>query len=50
MAERMSDPAYFRQDPATMRDDQRRAEQIEALIHGKLERWEALEAKQKAAP
>ena len=49
LGEKMSDPAYFRQDPATMRSDQRRSEQIEALIHEKLERWEALEAKQKAA-
>ena len=49
LAEKMSDPAYYRQDPATMRDDQRRSEQIDALIHEKLERWEALEAKQKAA-
>jgi ATP-binding cassette subfamily F protein uup len=49
LAEKMSDPAYFRQDPATMRDDQRRTDQIEALIHEKLERWEALEAKQKAS-
>jgi len=49
LAEKMSDPAYYRQDPASMRGDQQRAEQIEALIHEKLERWEALEAKQKAA-
>ena len=49
LAEKMSDPAYFRQDPASMRGDQQRTEQIEALIHDKLERWEALEAKQKAA-
>ncbi|HMA91009.1 MAG TPA: ATP-binding cassette domain-containing protein [Burkholderiales bacterium] len=49
LAEKMSDPAYYRQDPASMRGDQQRTEQIEALIHEKLERWEALEAKQKAA-
>jgi len=49
LAEKMSDPAYYRQDPASMRGDQQRTAQIEALIHEKLERWEALEAKQKAA-
>jgi ATP-binding cassette subfamily F protein uup len=49
LAEKISDPAYYRRDPKSMRGDQQRTEQIEALIHEKLERWEALEAKQKAA-
>ncbi len=49
LAEKMGDPAYYRQDAAAMRRDQQRSEQIEALIHEKLERWEALEARAKAA-
>ena len=49
LAQKMGDPAYYRQDAAAMRGDQQRGEQIEALIHEKLERWEALEAKAKAA-
>jgi ATP-binding cassette subfamily F protein uup len=49
LAAKMSDADYYRQAPEAMRADQRRAEELEALIHSGLERWEALEAKAKAA-
>jgi ATP-binding cassette subfamily F protein uup len=49
LAAKMSDADYYRQAPEAMRADQRRAEELEALIHAGLERWEALEAKAKAA-
>ena len=49
LAAKMSEADYYRQAPETIRADQRRAEEIEALIHAGLERWEALEAKAKAA-
>ena len=45
----MSAADYYRQAPEAMRADQRRAEELEAQIHAGLERWEALEAKAKAA-
>ena len=47
LAAKMSDPNYYTQDAATMQADQRRAEEIEALLLDKLERWEALEEKLK---
>src|SRR5690606_28070820 len=47
LAAKMSDPSYYTQDAATMQGDQRRAEDIEALLLDKLERWEALEEKLK---
>ncbi len=46
---RMHAPDYYRQPPEALRADQARNGEIEALIHEKLERWEALEQKQKAA-
>ena len=46
---RMHAPDYYRQPPERLRDDQRRTEEIERLLTEKLERWEALEAKAKAA-
>ena len=46
---RMHAPEYYRQPPATLRADQARNAEIEALLHEKLERWEALERKDKAA-
>jgi len=49
LAAKMSEADYYRQAPETMRADQLRAEELEALIHAGLERWEALEAKAKAA-
>ena len=49
LAQKMSAQEYHRQAPETMRADQRRAEELEALIHAGLERWEALEAKAKSA-
>jgi hypothetical protein len=45
----MSAPEYFRQAPEALRADQKRSGEIEALLMDKLERWEALEAKAKAA-
>ena len=49
LAAKMSAADYYRLAPETIRADQRRAEEIEALIHAGLERWETLEAKAKAA-
>jgi ATP-binding cassette subfamily F protein uup len=40
---RMSSPEYHRESAQTMRDDSRRAGEIEALLLAKFERWEALE-------
>ena len=45
LAAKMHDPEYFRQPGEVLRADQRRSEEIEALLLEKLERWEALEAK-----
>ena len=49
LSERMCAPDYFRQPPEILRAEQQRTKEIEALLHGKLERWESLEAKAKAA-
>jgi ABC transport system ATP-binding/permease protein len=49
LAEKAYAPDYFRQPPETLRADQQRTKEIEALLEAKLERWEALEAKAKAA-
>jgi ATP-binding cassette subfamily F protein uup len=42
-------PEYYKQAAPVLREDQRRNAEIETLLHGKLERWEALDAKGKAA-
>jgi len=49
LVERMHAADYFRQPPETLRADRARDAEIEKLLHEKLERWEALEAKGKAA-
>jgi ABC transport system ATP-binding/permease protein len=49
LAGKMSAPEYFRQGAELLKADQKRAEEIEALLMKKLERWEALEAKSQAA-
>ncbi|MGH8745405.1 MAG: ABC transporter ATP-binding protein, partial [Burkholderiales bacterium] len=49
LAAKLGAPEYYRQAPEVMRADQRRAEELEALIHAGLERWEALEARAKQA-
>jgi ATP-binding cassette subfamily F protein uup len=49
LASRMSAPDYFRQSADVLRADQARSAEIEKLLIDKLERWEALEAKAKAA-
>ena len=49
LAEKAFAADYFRQPPDVLRADQQRAKEIEALLEAKLERWEALEAKAKAA-
>ena len=38
-------PEYYQQKPEVLRADQQRLDEIEALLHSKLERWEALEAR-----
>ncbi len=49
LAARMSAPDYFKQSPDILRADQGRNAEIEQQLIGKLERWETLEAKAKAA-
>jgi len=49
LAAQMIAPDYYRQAPDKLRADQLRSAEIEALLMEKLERWEALEAKAKAA-
>ncbi|MDH3318441.1 MAG: ATP-binding cassette domain-containing protein [Betaproteobacteria bacterium] len=49
LAKKMTAPEYFRQPPQALRADQKRSGEIETLLMDKLERWEALEAKGKAA-
>ncbi|OAI51237.1 ABC transporter ATP-binding protein [Betaproteobacteria bacterium SCGC AG-212-J23] len=46
---KMGEPEYYRQPPGALRADQQRGVEIEALLLKKLERWEALEARQKEA-
>ena len=50
LAARISAPEYFRQPPASLHADQKRAAEIESLLMEKLERWENLENKAKTAP
>ncbi len=49
LAAKMAGPDYYRQASEAIRTDQARAAEIEAQLHAGLERWEALEAKAKAA-
>ncbi|OGA21362.1 MAG: ABC transporter ATP-binding protein [Betaproteobacteria bacterium RIFCSPLOWO2_02_FULL_67_26] len=49
LASRMSAPDYFKQSPGSLRADQARGAEIEKQLMEKLERWEGLEAKAKAA-
>ena len=49
LAEKQASAEYYTQDAATMKRDQQRAEEIETLLMEKLERWEMLEGKAKAA-
>jgi len=48
LAAKMHAPEYYRQPPEALRADQQRIGDIESLLHEKLERWEALEAKSRA--
>ncbi len=49
LSARMSAAEYYQQDAQAMRNDQQRADEIDALVLKKMERWEALEAKQAPA-
>jgi ATP-binding cassette subfamily F protein uup len=49
LAARMAAPDYYKQAPGVLRADQARSAEIEAELMAKLERWEVLEAKAKAA-
>jgi ABC transport system ATP-binding/permease protein len=49
LAGKMSAPEYFRQGAEALKADNQRAEEIEALLMKKLERWEGLEGKAAAA-
>lgn len=49
LAANMSSAEYYKQGAEVVLKDQQRSAEIEALLLAKLERWEALEAKQKAA-
>jgi ATP-binding cassette subfamily F protein uup len=46
---KMGEADYYKRAAQLIRDEQRRAAEIESLLMQKLERWEALEAKTKAA-
>jgi ATP-binding cassette subfamily F protein uup len=43
LAARMRDAAYYKQGAESIKADQKRAAEIETLLHEKLERWTALE-------
>jgi ATP-binding cassette subfamily F protein uup len=47
LSAKISSPDYYRQPPESLRSDQARIAEIERLLHEKLERWEALERKEK---
>ena len=47
LAARMSEPGYYKQPPEALRADQARGADIETLLMDKLERWHALEEKQR---
>ncbi len=49
LEEHMRAPDYFKRSAEELKQDHRRAEEIEARLMEKLERWEALEAKAKGA-
>jgi ATP-binding cassette subfamily F protein uup len=49
LATKATSPDYYRQSPEILRADQARNAEIEKLLLEKLERWEALDAKAKAA-
>ena len=49
LSERMCAPDYHRQEVERLKADRRRAEEIEALLHARFERWGALDAKAQAA-
>ena len=44
LVERMHAPDYYKQPADTLKADQKRLEEIDALLEAKLERWTALEA------
>jgi hypothetical protein len=41
----MNDPDYYKAGGAEMKADHARSEELEALLHAQMERWEELEAK-----
>jgi ATP-binding cassette subfamily F protein uup len=49
LSERMCAPDYHRQDVDAIKDDRRRAEEIERLLTVRFERWGELDAKAQAA-
>jgi ATP-binding cassette subfamily F protein uup len=49
LAAKMGDTGYYKQGAQALKAEQQRAAEIETLLHQKLARWEALEAKAKAA-
>ena len=49
LSAKMTAPDYYRQPAGQLRADQGRRAEIESLLIGKLERWEALEAKARTA-
>jgi len=49
LAAKMHDPEYYKRPADVLRAEQKRNAEIETLLMEKLERWEALEAKAKAA-
>jgi len=49
LQDKMSRPDYYKLGAEELKKDRKRADEIEALLMEKLERWEALEAKASAA-
>ncbi len=49
LAAKMAAPGYFREPAEVLKADQKRNGEIDGLLMKKLERWEALESKSKAA-
>jgi ATP-binding cassette subfamily F protein uup len=45
LAAKMNDPDYYKAGGAEMKADHARSEELEALLHAQMERWEELEAK-----
>jgi ATP-binding cassette subfamily F protein uup len=50
LSQQLADPDFYRSDSARVKEVKTRYDELETLLLETLERWDALEAKQKAAP